>query len=272
MISKEKSISFSGNIPMNYDEYLDSLFFEPYAKDMAMRVSALQPAKVLEVACGTGIVTKQLLQALPVETSIIATDINPAMLALAEEKIGLTGRVFFQVVDAQSLPFNSESFDCVAGQFGVMFYADKRKAYLEALRVLNRGGTFIFNTWDAMLYNPIIQLVKELLDEYFPVNPPSFYNLPFSYFDTNIIKSDLVNSGFSTITTTHLEVTGVGANAIDTAKGLLEGTPVHADIVERGANLLPELIDALSIKLAKLYGAVNLRVPLRAVLVTATKG
>jgi ubiquinone/menaquinone biosynthesis C-methylase UbiE len=75
--------------------------------------------------CFTGIVTKQLLQALPTETSITATDINPAMLALTKEKAGQDKRVSLQVVDAQSLPFDNDSFDCIAGQFGVMFYQSR---------------------------------------------------------------------------------------------------------------------------------------------------
>jgi hypothetical protein len=69
-----------------------------------------------------------------------------------------------------------------------------------------------------------------------------------------------------------LSFTGTCANANDTAKGLLEGTPIYADIAERDAHLLPELIDALSIKLTNHYGAVNLKVPLQAILVTAEKG
>lgn len=271
MPEKKLLNSFSGNIPENYDEFLNSLFFEPYAQDLAKRIIALQPEKILEVACGTGIVTSHLQQALPPFSTITATDINPAMLALAQKKFSSDERIKMLVVDAHQLPFENDSFDCIFGQFGVMFYTNKRKAYLESFRVLNPGGVFVFNTWGEMAKNPIIQLAMELLSEYFPDNPPSFYNLPFSYFDHNIIRDDLMSCGFKNISIIDLEVTGRSANALDTARGLLKGTPVYSEIAERNYNLLPELIEQLSKRLAEAYGSENLKVPLQAVVVTAEK-
>ncbi|MBB6270623.1 ubiquinone/menaquinone biosynthesis C-methylase UbiE [Pedobacter cryoconitis] len=271
MNTETKTTAFSGSIPQNYDEYLGPLLFEAYAIDMARRVGLLQPANVLEVACGTGRVTKQLLETLSLKASLVATDINPAMLALAMDKIGKNERVEWKVADAVALPFNNETFDCIAAQFGVMFYSDRVKAYQEAFRVLENGGTFIFNAWDKMSNNPAIMMVHELMEEYFPVNPPSFYNIPFSYFDPAVIKADLTKGGFSDINTTVLKVYGYSANSYDAAKGLLEGTPIHAAIVTHDAELLPELTETLSCRLAELYGASNLSVPLQAVVATAVK-
>ena len=136
MNTETKTTAFSGSIPLNYDEYLGPLLFEANAVDMARRVAMLQPAKVLEVACGTGRLTKQLLGTLSSEASLVATDINLPMLTLAIDKIGDHNKVQWIVADAMSLPFDDESFDCVAGQFGVMFYSDRVKAYQEAFRVL----------------------------------------------------------------------------------------------------------------------------------------
>src|SRR3954469_26020643 len=64
---------FSGSIPSLYDKYLGPLIFEPYAEDLASRLAALNPARVLETAAGTGIVTRALLRALPADTTIAAT-------------------------------------------------------------------------------------------------------------------------------------------------------------------------------------------------------
>jgi ubiquinone/menaquinone biosynthesis C-methylase UbiE len=271
MNTETKTIAFSGSIPLNYDEYLGPLLFEAYAVDMARRVSILQPLKVLEVACGTGRLTKQLLEKLSLETSLVATDIDPAMIVLAMDKMVEDTKIQWMIADAVSLPFDDESFDCVAGQFGVMFYSDRVKAYQEAFRVLENGGTFIFNAWDMMSNNHAILLVKELMEQYFPANPPSFYNIPFSYFDQTVIKADLIKGGFSDINTTVLKVNGYSANSYDAAKGLLEGTPIYAAIVAQGVELLPELTEALSYRLAELYGTSDLKVPLQAVVVTAVK-
>ena len=119
--------------------------------------------------------------------------------------------------------------------------------------------------------NPIVMFVKELMEEYFPANPPSFYNIPFSYFDQAVIKADLIKGGFSDINIKVLKVNGYSANSYDAAKGLLKGTPIYAGIVEQCADLLPELTETLSNRLAGLYGTSDLKVPLQAVIVTAVK-
>ena len=271
MNTESKTTAFSGNIALNYDEYLGPLLFENYATDMARRVGLLQPSKVLEVACGTGRLTKQLLETLSSNASLVATDISVAMLNLAIDKIGEGPKVQWIVADSMSLPFDDGSFDCVADQFGVMFYSDRVKAYQETFRVLEDGGTFIFNSWDIMSNNPVVMFVKELMEEYFPVNPPSFYNLPFSYFDQAVIKADLIKGGFSDINIKVLQANGYSASSYEAAKGLLEGTPMYNGIAEQCADLLPELIETLSDRLAEVYGASDLNVPLQALIITAMK-
>ncbi len=71
---------FAGSIPQLYERYLVPLIFEPYATDIASRVALCRPSCVLEVAAGTGIVTRQLANALPPSVSILATDLNQPML------------------------------------------------------------------------------------------------------------------------------------------------------------------------------------------------
>jgi ubiquinone/menaquinone biosynthesis C-methylase UbiE len=140
---------FSGSIPALYDKYLGPLIFEPYAEDLAQRLSALDAARVLEAAAGTGIVTRALLHALPGSVAIVATDLNQPMVDHAAAQVS-SSRVTWQKADAQSLPFPDGVFDAVVCQFGVMFFPDKRQAYREARRVLKPGGRFIFNVWDKL--------------------------------------------------------------------------------------------------------------------------
>jgi ubiquinone/menaquinone biosynthesis C-methylase UbiE len=137
---------FSGSIPSLYDKYLGPLIFEPYAQDLANRLSALNAERVLETAAGTGIVTRALERSLSPRGSIVATDLNQPMLDHAAERIP-SSRVSWQKADAQALPFPDGAFDAVICQFGVMFFPDRQKAYREARRVLKPGGHFIFNVW-----------------------------------------------------------------------------------------------------------------------------
>src|SRR5829696_7111018 len=111
---------FAGSIPELYDRCLGPFLFEPYAADLAERASALEPRRILETAAGTGIVTAALARTLP-EAEIVATDLNPDMLRIAQAKAG-SARIAFAPADAQSLPFPDGGFDLVVCQFGAMFF------------------------------------------------------------------------------------------------------------------------------------------------------
>jgi SAM-dependent methyltransferase len=123
---------FAGSIPAIYDNYLGPLIFEPYAQDLANRLSALHPERVLETAAGTGIVTRALLRSLSGGAGIVATDLNQPMLDHAAKQVS-SSRLSWQKADAQALPFPDATFDAVVCQFGVMFFPDKQKAYLQRL-------------------------------------------------------------------------------------------------------------------------------------------
>lgn len=264
-------IAFSGNIPPNYDRYLGPLFFEPFALDLAARVRYLKPSSVLEVACGTGRVTRHLPEVLPAGASITATDLNPAMVEFAKNQLHLYPGIRWDVADAVSLPFADAEFDCLISQFGVMFYSDRRQAYAEAYRVLRPGGVFVFNAWDHISRNPVARLADEVLEEFFPTDTPAFYKVPFSYHQPDDIRADLESAGFDVTAMQVLRLTGYAATAGDAARGLYEGTPVHTAILERDPEVLPAMTRTLAENLAALFGENELQVPLQARVVMATR-
>jgi ubiquinone/menaquinone biosynthesis C-methylase UbiE len=171
-LQTQTNISFSGSIPTYYDADLGPMFFEPYATEMALGIKDLKPSSILELACGTGRLTKFLPLTLAKKGgTLIATDINPAMLEHAKHTVAWRD-IDWKVVDAMELPYGDDLFDVVTAQFGVMFYPDKRIAYKETCRVLRPGGSFIFSAWDSLAHNPIAQLTSELITEFFPVDTP----------------------------------------------------------------------------------------------------
>ena len=119
---------FTGSIPQHYDRSLGPLIFADYAADISHRVAACSPARVLETAAGTGIVTRWLRDVLPAGVRLTATDLNPPMLEIARTKFRPGEQVDFQPADATALPFADSSFDAVVCQFGVMFFPDKDKS------------------------------------------------------------------------------------------------------------------------------------------------
>ncbi len=148
-MAPDQNVLFQGSIPENYDRYLGPVFFQPYAEDIADRLKHRKPGSVLEIACGTGIVTRRLRDALPATTEIVATDLNKDMFEFARPKFQKTENVRWEQADASSLPFQDDSFDAVVCQFGIMFVPDKAAALRQVHRVLRRDGVFLFNVWDS---------------------------------------------------------------------------------------------------------------------------
>jgi len=176
----DRATDFTGSIPQFYDHGLGPVFFTDFADDIARRAAPLAPMRVLEIAAGTGIVTRRLRDLLP-RAHLIATDLNPPMLEVARQKFRPGEAVEFQPADATALPFPDASFDAVVCQFGVMFFPDKDKGHREARRVLVSGGRYLFSVWDSHRHNPIGWLITDILARFFPQDPPQFYQVPFSY-------------------------------------------------------------------------------------------
>ncbi|MFN3726179.1 MAG: class I SAM-dependent methyltransferase [Allosphingosinicella sp.] len=247
--------AFAGSIPAIYNRCLGPMLFEPYARDLARRVTAIRPGNLLETAAGTGIVTAALADALP-ETDIVATDLNQAMLDVAAKRIS-SPRVSFQAADAQSLPFPDASFDAVLCQFGVMFFPDRIGAYREARRVLRRGGTFIFNAWNSLESNPASKAMAEAMREVFPDDPPSFIQrTPFGYHDTGQIEDDLRAAGFADISFETVVLPSRAPSAREAATGMCQGSPLRAEIEARDPTRLDAAVDAATRALERLSGPV----------------
>ena len=165
--------AFAGSIPQLYEQYLVPLIFEPYAKDLSRRVAAFAPSAVLEIAAGTGVVTRHLAAQLPADVSIVSTDLNQAMLDHAM-RVGTSREVTWRQADAMKLPFDDSTFDAVVCQFGAMFFPDKAAAFAETLRVLRPGGAFLFNVWDRIEDNEFADCVTQAMASLFPSDPPRF--------------------------------------------------------------------------------------------------
>ena len=268
----EDSARFDGSIPEIYDRYLGALLFEPHARDIAQRVAKRRPRKVLEIAAGTGIVSRQLLEALPKETSLTITDLNAPMLEYARGKSRVGGRdVEWRQADAQQLPFADEWFDAVVCQFGIMFFPDKRKGLREFNRVLEKGGTLIFSVWDSFDANPVQAIAHSTIGSFFEEDPPDFYKVPCGMGDKAAAVRLTENAGFKNVVIETVALIGSSSSVRSAAQGLVKGNPVINAIRERGTADVDEIVLALADALEARFGAGPLRVPLRAHVVTAIK-
>ena len=266
---KDEHAQFAGSIPAAYDRYLGHVLFQPYAEDLVARLQVPENGSVLELACGTGIVTRELRNRLPATVKLIATDLNEPMFQHAAAKFAKGEAVEWQQADACSLPFGDGIFDAVVCQFGIMFVPDKALAAREARRVLKRDGVFLFNVWDAIERNELCRIAHETIAGYFDKDPPTFYQVPFGYHDHDEIRGVLVEAGFRDVRIEVVEKVSGASRPEDIATGLVQGNPVSVAIAERDPSLLPVITSAITAALKSRFGESDLQAPLRAIVVRA---
>jgi len=247
---------FGGSVPAIYQRYLVPLIFQSYAVDLAARVRLRGPAKVLEIAAGTGVVTRALSSALGPATSIIASDLNPAMLDQATAE-GPLPSVEWRQADALHLPFADASFDAVVCQFGVMFFPDKPAAFSEAHRVLRPGGFFIFNVWDQIRANEFADTINSALEGVFPDNPPRFLaRTPHGYHNLRDIQDDLSKGGFQKDARCQTVTARSAANSPRVpAIAYCQGTPLRNELEARDSSRLQHITDIAAKALERRFGA-----------------
>jgi SAM-dependent methyltransferase len=255
MTSHDTDKVFAGSMPKVYNAYMVPLIFEPYAVDLVNRVALRSLAHVLEIAAGTGVVTRRLVAALPESVSIVATDLNQAMLDQARE-VGTTRPVEWRQADAMQLPFEDATFDVVVCQFGAMFFPDKSTAYSEARRVLKPGGVFMFNVWDRIEENEIADTVTQALATIFPDDPPRFMaRTPHGYHDIATIERDLKGGGF--LAPPQISTVAARSRAASpriAAVAYCQGTPLRGEIEARDKSRLDEATDISAQAIAQRFG------------------
>jgi SAM-dependent methyltransferase len=246
---------FAGSIPKLYEEYLVPLIFEPYAADLVNRLASRSFARVLEIAAGTGVVTRKLASALPESVSIVATDLNQAMLDMALA-VGTKRPVEWRQADAMQLPFEDSEFDAVVCQFGAMFFPEKSKAFSEARRVLRSGGVFMFNVWDRIEENEFAHTVTKALESLYPQDPPRFMaRTPHGYFDLANIERDLKHGGFPA--PRHISTIAARSKASSPqipAIAYCQGTPLRNEIEARDKSRLGQATDIAAEAISERFG------------------
>lgn len=265
---------FQGGVPNAYEQLMVPLMFQPYADDMVARAVARRPSAVLELAAGTGVVTRGLAAALSCETTLVATDLNPGMLAVAEARgaprpAGAPA-VVWQPADAQDLPFDDETFELVVCQFGVMFFPDRPAAHAQARRVLRPGGTYLFSAWDSIDSNAVALAVDEAYRQVLPDAPPNVITrVAHGYHDPETIRRDAETGGLSVEAVEALDLIGAAESAAAAAAAIPRGSPMRAELEPHGDEVRDRIEAIAAALLEQRFGPGPIRTPIRAFVATA---
>ena len=188
-----------GSAAETYEEYFVPAMFVPWAR-MLLRHASLQPGeRVLDVACGTGIVARLAAPLVGSNGQVTAVDINPAMLKVALANPAPSGAmIHWQEGNAGALPFPDAAFDVVLCQHGLQFFPDRASAVREMRRVLAPSGRALVIVLQALGRHPVFEALVESAARHLSL-PISAVMTPFALFDADELRGLFMDAGFGRV-------------------------------------------------------------------------
>lgn len=196
--------NFSGSAAQTYEQYFVPAIASPVSTELLNTASLQEGEDVLDVACGTGVITRLAAAVVGASGSITGIDFAPDMLEVAAAINQPEGpQIQWRKADAASLPLPDDSFDAVLCQMGLMFMEDKSAAIAEMRRVLKPGGRLIVNT-PGRIQPPFREMERAIMDH---INPElgGFVRAVFSMHDPGELSALLAGVGLVDVETGEYE-------------------------------------------------------------------
>ena len=217
----------------------------------ARSIAVLAPRpgeRLLDVGCGCGQTTLSLAASVSRGGEAVGVDISRPMLAVARQRAAATGAVGVRFIeaDAQTWPFESESFDGLFSRFGVMFFANAKAAFRNLLGALKPGGRLVFVCWRSLAENPWMTAPMAAAASHLPPAPPPDPAAPgpFAFADDGHVRDVLGSAGFIAIEIAPFD-TQIGGNSLeDSLKLALRVGPLGAAL-RANPEIAPKVVDAV---------------------------
>ncbi|HEV7394366.1 MAG TPA: methyltransferase domain-containing protein [Burkholderiales bacterium] len=262
----------TGSGPESYERYQVPSVFEPLARKFLAHMALRPGQRVLDVACGTGIVARLAAKTLGPQGSIVGVDLNPKMLELARAHAPDNGaRVEWKEGDAASLPCADADFDVVLCQQGLQFLPDKVTALREMHRVLRPAGRLGLCVWRSVEYSPCHLAIADALRRHVGADTARRFQAPFSFGDAEALKQAVAQAGFRDI---DIQVDVLMRRLLppeESIPGLLASTPVGPEVAALPERTRVLIISEVAIALTKYRSGDGLEVPQPTHVVRAVK-
>src|SRR5262245_51602811 len=185
----EESMAETGQVITSaaeiYDQFFVPALFQEWTSRVADAAGIRKGNRVLDVACGTGVLTRTVLERVGPAGSVVGLDVNDNMLSVAKAK---ASAIEWQKGNAERLPFESDSFDAIVSQFALMFFQDPKAALLEMSRVLRPGGSVAVAVWSTLSDSPGYAAMTELLRRLFGNETAAALEAPFVMGDRDTLS------------------------------------------------------------------------------------
>ena len=200
-MSQQERWQLGGNAPEVYERDLVPAIFGPWAP-LVIEQAALQPGeRVLDVACGTGVVARLAASRVGAAGQVTGVDVNPGMLAVARTRtLPPGGPVEWREGDAAALPFPAAAFSVVFCQLGLQYFPDRRQALGEMYRVLRPQGRLVLLVWRAVTHSPGFAALADALERHVSPAAGGVMRAPFVFGDAiEELRRLLTEAGFRTV-------------------------------------------------------------------------
>jgi ubiquinone/menaquinone biosynthesis C-methylase UbiE len=185
-----------GNAPLAYDTHIVDVFLQDYSRRL-VEVAAIKPGdRVLDVACGTGVVTRLVANKIGSAGQVVGFDLNAGMLARARASRETAAAIEWRLGNATDMPFADATFDCVICQHGLQFIPNKAAAVSEMHRVLTDRGRIVVSVWRSIEHCPWQAAIADAVERNMGSEQAAQIRSAFSFGDADQLQQVIVAVGF----------------------------------------------------------------------------
>lgn len=190
-----------GGAPEIYERYLVPAIFAVWADTLIERAAVQPGARVLDIACGTGAVTRRAAEHVGPTGSVTGLDLNAGMLAVARGVAEAAGaRITWHECDVAAMPFEEGAFDVALCQHGFQYFPDKLAALREIHRALAPGGQVALVVWRAIGYSPGFVALGDVVERHLGAEAAAAARSPFSFSEAEPLRAVIAGAGFHAVT------------------------------------------------------------------------
>ncbi len=235
----------------NYEEFLVPAMFAPFAEQLVGRAGVSPGSGVLDIACGTGAVSRAAARRAGPTGSVIGVDLGEPTLAIARSRVLDDGAapIGYLQADATALPFGAGTFDVALCQQGLQFFPDRAAALGEMRRVLRADGQVAIATWKNIERSPFIAVADALASHVSP-EASEMMRSPFGLSDASELAHDLSAAGFRDVVVQDETIQCTWASHPEFARRVIEAGPVASFFAATDDGAKRRVIDEVASRLA----------------------
>ena len=199
-MNQQEQWHFEDNPDELFERYLVPAKFGPWAEDVVELAAPRPGERILDVACGTGVVTRLVAPLVGATGRVVGQDLNAGRIAVARSLSPVSGvAIEWQESDVSALPFPDATFDLVCCQQGLQFFPDRLAALGEMSRVLVSGGRLVLNTWRSIDHQPGALAMSKALQIHVSAEAAAFRRTPFVLGEAEPVEAVMREVGFRDI-------------------------------------------------------------------------